>query len=339
MQRLKRLFRTEVDPWMVAEIALGTTLSILAADAAGLKYGAVAGITTLLTIQTTREMTVRSALNRYAAFLLMVALCGLTMPALGFTTPVFGLFLLLFIGLCWLLGLQDVIASNAVLATHFLLEGNMGMPLIVNAFWLLTIGAAVGLAVNLVMPYRRAPLAKYRDDIEDNFRHILRVMAQRTLCPDCEGVAEAALTVDFEDTEAKLAGYERAALRERGNRLFGASDYPVAYFQMRSRQASLLRRMWANLVRTQRSHGPNSLLANFFEETADSFGERNNALRLLAQLDGIDSQYDSLPLPRDRGEFEDRALLYAITQDLRGFLEIKRDFVAGRAPGDMDRYW
>ncbi len=47
---------------------------------------------------------------------------------------------------------------------------------------------------------------------------------------------------------------------------------------------------------------------------------------MLQTLERIDHVYDRLPLPLDRNEFEDRALLYAVIQDMRSLLQIKRDF-------------
>ena len=62
MKRIFAIKQQQVNYVMVLEIALGTTLGILLADVAGLKYSAVAGITTLLTIQNTFEDTLITAI-------------------------------------------------------------------------------------------------------------------------------------------------------------------------------------------------------------------------------------------------------------------------------------
>lgn len=325
MLRMSAITRRQVDLISVAEVAVGTTLAIVLADLIGLKYSAVAGITTLLTIQNTRGATLKTAGKRVAAFALMVVLCLATLLPLRFHTLSFGLFLLLFVGLCYLLDLQSVIASSAVLATHFLIEKSMAPGLILNEFGLLMAGSGVGVLIKLIIPRRRAPLARFRDDIEDSFRAILRAMAAKTIHALSDEDDPDTLN-SFDQLEKKLADYENAALFESDNHLLQAGQYPVVYFQMRSRQASFMRRIWQNLSRTGQSHGTNFLLADFFNEVASGFSEGNTALPMLQTLERIDHVYDRLPLPRDRKEFEDRALLYAVIQDMRSLLQIKRDF-------------
>lgn len=336
MRRFIRSAKSTVDLLNVTEIALGTTAGILLAGALGLQYSAVAGITTLLTIQNTRGTTLKTALHRILAFVLMVLLSAVTLLPLRFHVLGFGVFLLLFVGGCYLLDLQNVIASNAVLATHFLIEKSMAPGLIINEFGLLMIGTLTGMLVKLIIPRRPAPLAEFRDDIEDSFRTILRSMARKTR-QILSKQEEQDILLLFDALEGKLTAYEDAALFERDNHLLTERKYPVAYFQMRSRQASFLRRIWQHLARTEQGHETNFLLADFFNEVADGFTEANTAIPMLETLEKIDHAYDRLPLPRHRKEFEDRAMLYAVMQDLRSLLEIKRDF-AYEAMGESRRY-
>lgn len=93
MRRLRVMAKGPLDLLSVAEVALGTTSGILLADMLGLKYSAVAGITTLLTIQNTRGATLKTAGKRMLAFALMVILCFAALPPLHFHTLSFGLFL------------------------------------------------------------------------------------------------------------------------------------------------------------------------------------------------------------------------------------------------------
>lgn len=325
MRRFTDIVKNKVDLLGVAEAAIGTTVSILLADILGLQFSAVAGITTLLTIQNTRGTTLKTASKRILAFVLMVLLCAVTLLPLGFHVLSFGPFLLLFVGLCYLFDLQSVIASNAVLATHFLIERSMSRGLILNEFGLLMIGSGIGMLVKLLIPRRPAPLPAYRDEIEESFRAILQAMAAKTRHLLSAREEEDTL-FSLDRLDKKLIAYENAALIESDNYLLAEKGYPIAYFRMRSRQASYLRRIWQNLMRTEQSHETDFLLADFFKEIADGFSEANTAQSMLQTLERIDHAYDHLPLPRHRKEFEDRAMLYAVIQDLRSLLEIKRDF-------------
>lgn len=333
------------------EIALGATISILIAEAAGLQFAASAGITTLLTIQHTRNLTLSTSVQRYVVFLMMLALSRLVMAPLQFSTLSFGLFLLALAALCYLLGLQAVMPSNAVLASHFLVERHMALPLIVNEFWILTIGAAVGIAVNLLIPHHRQPLSRYRDLVEGSLRDILLVMSRRSqgLCEVAgrqQPCTQEALTQEnermrqlFSALDGQLTDYERAAREEDANRLQGHGAYPIAYFQMRSRQAAYLQRMWDRVARQQRSYRVTRPVADLLRDISERFAESNNAQALLEQLQRLEKDYDASPLPVNREEFEHRALVYALLQDLRSFLTIKRDFMASLSEKDIRTYW
>ena len=331
-----------LNPFIIMEIALGATVSILLAEMVGLRYASAAGITTLLTIQNSRDLTVKTTLQRYAAFALMLALSFVIMRPMGFSVISFGLFLLAFVALCLLLNLQAVIASNAVLATHFLAEGHMQPFMMLNALWILTIGAAVGVLVNLLIPHQRRPLAHYRDRVEDALRDILRVMARRILSPtggaNTEG-ENARVREAFDALEDRLVRYQAAAAEESGNRFAGTSTYPVRYFQMRSQQVVLLMRIWHNLERVQDSYQLHGRLSQFFMTTSDTFSERNNAVGLLNLHAQLEDQYRAAPLPASRQEFENRALMFAVLMDIKSFLTIKRDFIAEVNDEELERYW
>ena len=85
-----------LNPFIILEIALGATISILLAELLGLQFASSAGITTLLTIQNSRDLTLKTTLQRYGAFVLMLALSFALMQPLRFTVISFGLFLLFF---------------------------------------------------------------------------------------------------------------------------------------------------------------------------------------------------------------------------------------------------
>ena len=343
--------RGQLNWLVVAEIALGSTISLLTASWAGLMYSASAGITTLLTIQNTRDKTLKTTLQRYLVFLLMLGLTRLIMVPLQFSALSFGLFLLFFVGLCYASGTQLVMASNAVLATHFLIEKNMGLPLVINEFWLLTIGATAGLMLNLLIPHQRQPLSHYRDEVEGMLKNILSAMSSRALglcradgrlvtCTASHLARENELMQGgFARLEKLLSAYELAARDEGGNRLQAQAIYPIKYFQMRSRQVAFLKRIWSNLERVQRVYSASRPLADFLMNIANSFSESNNALRLLEEHRRLEESYVVSALPQSRDEFEARALLYVMLLDIKSFLEIKRDFFTSLEPEEIRRYW
>lgn len=68
-------------------------------------------------------------------------------------------------------------------------------------------------------------------------------------------------------------------------------------------------------------------LSEFFDRIAEAFHEDNDVGELLEDAECLYQSYRRQELPRNREEFENRAILYHMLKDIRDFLEIKRDFV------------
>ena len=51
---------------------------------------------------------------------------------------------------------------------------------------------------------------------------------------------------------------------------------------------------------------------------------------LLSELERLHHYYEQQPLPVTRQEFENRSMLYHILEDMKAFLDIKKDFITAR---------
>ena len=59
-------------------------------------------------------------------------------------------------------------------------------------------------------------------------------------------------------------------------------------------------------------------------------GGQNNVETLLSELERLHRYYEQQPLPVTRQEFENRSMLYHILEDMKAFLDIKKDFITAR---------
>lgn len=53
----------------------------------------------------------------------------------------------------------------------------------------------------------------------------------------------------------------------------------------------------------------------------------NDCVELIEKLDLLREEYKKMDLPKNRDEFENRALLYQYLNDLEDFLVIKREYI------------
>ena len=86
------------------------------------------------------------------------------------------------------------------------------------------------------------------------------------------------------------------------NHLITEDDYYYEYMQMRARQCVILKRIYADIIRLTTTPEQGKALADFIRQTADEFAEQNNV----------------------------ETLLYHILEDMKAFLDIKKDFITAR---------
>lgn len=317
-----------------AKIAVGSTIAILLAYALHLNYAVAAGIITLLTLQDTKKATLVVAGKRILAFLLAMALSFMIFHLAGYHALAFGVFLLLFAGSCLILGWQDAIPVNAVLATHYLLDQSMALSVLLNESLLMVIGVGIGILLNLYIPKNVNLIRSKQREIEDSLKAALSRMADALESPQ-EQSAEDLLEV----LKSHIDQGREHSHRNRNNTLFQESDYFVGYMEMRDEQYYVLKEI-SEKISTIRTATPQALeVAGFVRNIVDSLSESQNTKRLLDQEKLLLTEFKESPLPTDRDEFESRAVLYVVLMNFRIFLKMKKRFVDTLTEEQKMKYW
>lgn len=317
------------------KIAAGSVASIFLADMLGLSYSTSAGIITLLTIQDTSRETITISAKRIFAFLLAVFFAYTVFHLIGYHVFSYGIFLFIFIACCIPLRLGDAVSINAVLATHYLLEGNMSLPLIGNEALLLLIGAGIGTLLNLYMPGKGEEIRARQGMLEEDLRTVLLRMSEYIVKEDRSDYTGAC----FDKLQADIAAGTKQAYAYMNNTFFQESKYFITYMNMREQQTMVLRDIYKKIMSIRTIPPQTQQVAVLLYEVAVTFGESNNARELLTELSEVLQGMKDSPLPVTREEFEDRAVLYGILMDLEYFLQLKKEFVDLLTEEQIRRYW
>lgn len=313
--------------------AFGFCLALLLAGALGLKYPTSAGIILLLSLQTTKKETLKTAAQRLLAFLSGVLLAFISFRALGYTLPGFIAYIGLFVLVCNVLSLQNSIAVCSVLIAHLWTEQSMSLSLLRNELLLMVIGAGLGVALNLFMPRHIRSVREEQRHIEEIMRGILEQMAAELYSEDAN--VEDALT----ELDKALATAEEKARTAAGNTLTADLRYYTDYIAMRRNQSAVLRRIQLCLERLESVPEQAYPIAAFLRTVAASFHEYNNADILLHEAEEIRIQYRDTPLPQTRDEFEARAMLFQALSDLEYFLLLKNTFASHLTEEQKKTFW
>lgn len=349
---LSKIKLNKINPLFVLKVGIGSAVAIIVAETLGLMYSPSAGIITLLTVQNTKKETLLVASKRIISFLMAVVISYIMFSAFGYNPWVFGCFVLVFVGLSYLFNLKDGISMNAVLMTHFLIEQRFDWQMFVNEAMILGIGMGIGIILNLIMPNFKKMIRLKQHMLEDEMRKILKTMAlalkDKKACLLQEGSYDRdnfnenahsnlldneaenntdSVVIDFRDIDTLIEELIQKAYEDAGNTLLSNTRYLISYLEMRKHQIEVLKVISRNIMDIPVLLKQSIPLAGFLERTSEGFHEMNNVKGLLEDLRKLTIHYKQDKLPVSREEFEYRAVLFQILNELKYFLMIKRNFV------------
>lgn len=305
------------------KIALAAVFAIAVAAELGLKYSATAGIITVLSIQNTKRETIKSARNRTLAFVCALILAAGIFRLLGFTLIAFAGYLLLFALLCLYADWGEAIAMDSVLITHFLSEQSMSASLMMNEIALFLTGTTVGVLVNMHLRKRGNVFQRLADDVDHQIKGILNRMSHWLLEKDKSKYGPECL----DQLQESLRLARTCAWNNYNNALWKKDTYEVDYIQMRQQQSMVLNEIYENIKSITCLPRQAKQVAGLLEGIERGYHRNNTVEGLLQELDLLFQDLKSHELPSDREEFEARAILFYILNQIKRLLMLKRDFI------------
>lgn len=260
------------------------------------------------------------AFKRIIISLIALALSGALFYAFGFYIIVFGVFLIIFIPLAYLVKMQEGLVVATVLVTHLLVEAKFSILL--NEVLILIIPVMIALIVNLYMPNSEQKLMKKEAEIDKSISNILANIAKALQ-------KELSWTILNEELDLAKEMVNKAledASYYHNNLLFNNSEYHLNYLFMRNTQLEYLSRIAKYFERIIEVYPVSIDIARFVATLKNDIGYKDMATIRLEELKGMREDMKSLPLPKERTEFENRAMLYQILNELEEFLFVKIQF-------------
>lgn len=304
------------------KMALSATLAILISNYIGLQFGVTSGIIAILSIQDTKKEAIIVSGKRALAATIAILLSFILYIALGNNPVIFGVFLAIFIPTTLKLKIQDGMIVGSVLSTHLLTSSNINIYWIVNELGVTMIGICVAMMFNLYTVSLEEDFEKNREKIEEQYRSILSDLAV--------SLVTHALPADekeiFENAEKLVTDTKEMASKICNNYILGSHDYYLNYADMRISQLKTLKRMRRHFSRFYMTYDQTRLLSEFTHNVAINIRADNDCIDFINKLNSLRKEYQGMELPKNRDEFENRAMLYQFLNDLEDFLIIKKEF-------------
>jgi uncharacterized membrane protein YgaE (UPF0421/DUF939 family) len=302
--------------------ALGAAISIFIAQKLGLQYYASAGILTVLCIKVTRKESIRDSLTRFFACITGLALGSLILSLFGYSPTVLALFFMLIIPIMVRLKIQDGFITSAVIVMHIYTNQNISIPFYMNELQIIIIGIGMALLLNLsYMPNMEKKIIEYRQSIERNFSLILKEMAYYLRYGDSNWGGE-----EMVETVRLLNQAKNLAFINVENHFIQNKNELYVYFEMREKQFELLETMLPLVSLLQEDVIQREQIAVFLDKLSNSVHPGNTAHVFLEKLNELRNEFRKQPLPQSREEFEARAILFQLINEIEHYLFIKQDF-------------
>ena len=305
----------------IAKVIVSAFVALLVAQALNLSTPSAAAIIAILSVMDTKKVSLAATGQRLAAAVLALVIGMGIFAIFGFNVMSFGLYLLCYIPLAYLLKVDIGVAPSTVLVIHLWTQQQLTFSLFVNELLLVTIGAGVAILLNWYMPSYRQEIERVREEIEDKMREVLLKMSGFLTIGNGKNDGEVLQLLKEKLNEARE--YVRL---EAENHLTKEVTYDYQYFEMRRDQSKLLEIMATNLNEFRWDGEEMAILSEMFKQTAQQLAEQNTASQLIDDIEDLLEQFRERPLPQTRREFEKRAQLYQLLRDLKRFVQLKVDF-------------
>ncbi len=305
----------------IAKVIVSAFVALLVAQALHLTTPSAAAIIAILSVMDTKKVSLAATGQRLAAAVLALVIGMGIFAVFGFDVMSFGLYLLCYIPLAYLLKVDIGVAPSTVLVIHLWTQQQLTFELFVNELLLVTIGAGVAILLNWYMPSYRQEIERVREEIEDKMREVLLKMSGFLTIGNGKNDGEV-----LQLLKEKLSEAREYVRLEAENHLTKEVTYDYQYFEMRRDQSKLLEIMAANLNEFRWDGEEMAILSEMFKQTAQQLAEQNTASQLIDDIEDLLEQFRERPLPQTRREFEKRAQLYQLLRDLKRFVQLKVDF-------------
>jgi len=305
------------------KMSLVGVITSLVTRALGLEYWLTAGIVAILSISLTKKDSLLSSVKRVIDAIFGLMLSTLMFLAFGYNFAVFSVFIFIFAYASFQLKIHEGIVLSLVLVSHLLSEGTFNFNMIGNELAILFIAVGVAMFFNIIYPQSTEKvLDKHVSSIDQLIRDHLFMLAILLKDPDYHDEYYR----HYATLDRKISQTIDEVEMVDKDLLFSNDHSYLAYFHMRKEQSSYIRHMYEHAFRLRQIHPFAVEISDYIKTIANDIGLYDRATGQLKRLSLILQHYKTSPLPATREEFEMRASLFYILNEIESFLVVKVDF-------------
>lgn len=287
-----------------------------------LEFAVSAGIVAILTIMPTKKETIKTATGRLFAFAVALVIAFACYTLIGFHIWAFVVFLVIYIIVCQIFGWYNALTVCAMIMSHFLTFGDMGMKHILNEVLIFVLGVGMGVLANLHLRKDVNYIEQLKDETDAQIKKILARMSERILDKDLSDYNGECL----HELRKSIRHAKNVADRNYNNQFRTTDVYDIEYIRMRDKQCMVLHEMYKIVRHIETTPNTAHLISDFLKYMAETYHKDNDGKVTLEKFREMDKEMKSRPLPVERKEFEDRAMLFGLMRKIEEFVLLKIEF-------------
>lgn len=300
----------------IVKLSLGSSLAIFIAWLLKLEYSTVAGVITLLTVKNTKKETLKGTLGKIYGFIICTIFSYLCFNIIGYHLYSFSIYIFIIITLCFIFNIQDVIAMCVVIASHYFLQGEVSLHWFLNEAGLFIIGAGIGVLINLYIPSNKYKIYETQKKMQEEVSAVLIDIADIIVNPQ----VESKYNKDLNTLNTLINNSISAAYENMNNHLLSDTKFFLDHMEIIKSQRDILENLYSYVSQLNTTPPQAHIISAFIHKIGYTSFEKESVNLLLDELSRLMSTMKNQPLPVDRVEFENRAILFLCLTELKKFL-------------------
>lgn len=297
--------------------ALAALLAIIVAQELSLEYASAAGIIAILNIFETRKATIEGGLKRTLSAVIAIVIGGLAFEKLGYATWVFGLYLLIFVPVSFLLKIELGLGPSSVIVTHLLAFGEINSTIILNEMALVFIGTGFAMLTNFYAPNSQDQLNSLVASIDEDMRAILNMFGKSLVENLNVKLYEDKISVLEKDIKKAID----LAVIENDNMIENSREM-LYNLHLREREMNLLEDMYYDLKTIPPEYSDGKYISDILIKTSENLTEDGDMIKVKKRIDYLKDHFHMMKLPENHEEFAIRSAVFQVFRSLDQFIEI-----------------
>lgn len=297
--------------------ALASLLAIIVSQELSLEFAAAAGIIAILNVFDTRKATIEGGLKRTLSAVIALLIGGFLFEKLGYKTWVFGLYLLLFVPVSFLLKIELGLGPSSVIVTHLLAFGKIDSAIILNEMALVFIGTGFAMLTNFYAPTSQDKLNRLIESIDDDMKFILNLFGKSLV----QNLDVKLYEDKISELEADIDKAIDIAIIENDNLIENSRDL-LHDLRLREREMDLLEEMHDDLRTIPPEYSDGKYISDILILASQNLTDGGEMLKVKDRIDFLKNHFHMMELSDTHEEFAIRSAIFQVFRSLDQFIDI-----------------